>query len=362
MLARGHGLYGPSATPPQGLGSSAAALDNAARTPFLVSGPASTDSGRAHVGLVDWAQDGNRHLGSLGDDDRNTNRVMQQGAAATGDGRQATGAVLTDARTTAAAMAPWQNLPAGERALLLQMRARLLQQQKQLKLSQAQARQLAARLRNTGSGGSKGSGMGMPSLGGSHGGGGNRGSGGGALSGLSGLSGLARAARRRRTVAASRTGVIPGFTAPGAVGSNASARDVAAAIIHQARIRRYTPEQAVAVLSTAMQESGLRPGANGGDQGIGGALGIFQQGNSYGPVAARLNPNTAIAAFFNRLDANGGPASGNIWHSIVGVQQHGGAWAGTGGDHKYLGEIMSQRGRAQQLYSSIVGTTTTTVV
>ena len=38
-------------------------------------------------------------------------------------------------------------------------------------------------------------------------------------------------------------------------------REVAAAIIHEARRRGYSPNQTIAILSTAMQESGLRPRA-----------------------------------------------------------------------------------------------------
>ena len=129
--------------------------------------------------------------------------------------------------------------------------------------------------------------------------------------------------------------------------ATSSKADVAKAIIAQGRKRGYSDEQINAILATALQESGLNPRADGGDQGIGGALGIFQQGNSYGARDDRFDPNKAIDAFYSRLDSNKG-RQGDIWEKIVGVQQHGGPYMGTGGDHKYMGEIKTQEGAARK--------------
>ena len=91
---------------------------------------------------------------------------------------------------------------------------------------------------------------------------------------------------------------------------NSTPQQVAAAIISEAQRRGYSPQQTVAILSTAMQESGLRPTATH-PNGL--WHGIFQQDGSY---PGRSDPNTNISEFFNRLAAKGGPASPDIWKSI----------------------------------------------
>lgn len=67
--------------------------------------------------------------------------------------------------------------------------------------------------------------------------------------------------------------------------------EVAAAIIHEARRRGYSPHQTIAILSAAMQESGLRPRAVS-PNGL--WRSIFQQDAGY---PGRNNPNTAISGF-----------------------------------------------------------------
>src|SRR5204863_7774953 len=82
---------------------------------------------------------------------------------------------------------------------------------------------------------------------------------------------------------------------------------VAARIIWEAHRRGYSRHQAIAILSTAMQESALNPTAmcpNGRGESI------FQQDASY---PGRADPNVVISAFFDRLGAKGGPASPDIW-------------------------------------------------
>ncbi len=132
---------------------------------------------------------------------------------------------------------------------------------------------------------------------------------------------------------------------------NSSPRDVAAAIIQEARRRGYNPQQTVAILSTAMQESALNPRAmhpNGLWHGI------FQQDTSY---PGRSNPNTNISEFFNRLATKGGPSSPNIWKSIFWLQQAPGIasadQAFAGGRQHYMTEIQSKVGAATNMYQQI---------
>jgi hypothetical protein len=148
------------------------------------------------------------------------------------------------------------------------------------------------------------------------------------LSGLSGLSGLANDAgdrNRGRIVLSGRHGIESSLPPLGALSSSSGPREVAAAIIREAQRRGYSPAQAIAILSTGMQESGLNPKAvspNGEWESI------FQQDSSY---PGRRNPNTAISEFFNRLDTKGGSASPDIWKSIFWLQQAPGASPARGG-------------------------------
>lgn len=131
--------------------------------------------------------------------------------------------------------------------------------------------------------------------------------------------------------------------------SGSSGRDqIAKAILGEAKKRGYTRDEAIAILATAICESNLDPNADGGDQGIGGAWGIYQQGASYG--ANRMDPNVNINGFYKTMDANGGAAfAGDIWEQIVGVQQHSGAYQGTSGDTWYMGNIKAKQGEAQSM-------------
>lgn len=143
-------------------------------------------------------------------------------------------------------------------------------------------------------------------------------------------------------------------SALGQLTANSTPKQVAAAIIAEARRRGYSRRQAIAILSTAMQESGLKAGAHGG----GGAWhGIFQQDGGY---PGRDNPNLNIKAFFDRLgDSHGGPKSPNIWKSIFWLQQRPGESSAdiafARGRQAYLREIMSQEEKATSMYNDIVG-------
>jgi hypothetical protein len=197
---------------------------------------------------------------------------------------------------------------------------------------------------------------GMPFGGDGFGGGG---SGGSSLSALGGLgSPLTSLVSKFNPTTSARTGGLPTpgslvGTPLGALTVNSSPREVAAAIIHEAQRRGYSPEQTVAFVSTSMQENGVRPG---GASPNGLWEGPFQQDSSY---PGRRNPNLAIAEFFNRLDRHGGPSSPDIWKSIFWLQQRPGEpsaeAAYANGRHGYLTEIKSQYGRALAMYRDIVG-------
>lgn len=136
---------------------------------------------------------------------------------------------------------------------------------------------------------------------------------------------------------------------------NSSTDDVASAILGEAMRRGYSQDEAVAVLSTAMQESGLDPKASGG----GGAWhGVFQQDNSY---TGRDDPNKNIGEFFNRLDEkrSSGGSSKDIWKDIFWLQQAPGAASAdaaySGGRQAYKSEIQSKAGAASAAYSRLGG-------
>jgi hypothetical protein len=128
---------------------------------------------------------------------------------------------------------------------------------------------------------------------------------------------------------------------------------VAQSIISEALSRGYNRQQAVAILATAMQESGLSPTAIGG----GGAWhGVFQQDASY---RLRDIPQENIRGFFNRLDdkmAKAG-ASPDIWKNIFWLQQAPGIataeQAVAGGRQAYMREVKSKAAAAQALYDEV---------
>jgi hypothetical protein len=130
-----------------------------------------------------------------------------------------------------------------------------------------------------------------------------------------------------------------------------TAREVAARIIWEAHRRKYSRHQAIAILSTAMQESGLDPKARS-PNGLWES--IFQQDTSY---PGRADPNTAISAFFDRLAARGGPAAPDIWKSIFWLQQRPGEPCAEAayalGRKGYLVEIQSQLMAATRLYNQL---------
>jgi hypothetical protein len=139
----------------------------------------------------------------------------------------------------------------------------------------------------------------------------------------------------------------------GALTPDSGPREVAAAIIHEAHRRGYSPYQITAILADALQESDLSPRAVSPNKLW---VSIFQQDASY---PGRHNPNLAIAEFFNRLDRHGGPWSPDIWKSIFWLQQRPGEPSAQAayahGRQAYLAEIQGQHARAVALYRAVVG-------
>src|SRR5690606_16592804 len=114
-------------------------------------------------------------------------------------------------------------------------------------------------------------------------------------------------------------------------------------------------DESVAVLSTAIQESGLRMvwHSNGRWHGY------FQQDSSY---PDRLDPNGNILEFLDRLDAKRRhPGHGDIWLNIFWLQQRpsdpSAQTAYDRGRKAYLDEIKRHVDQAARLYDHHTGDT-----
>ena len=158
------------------------------------------------------------------------------------------------------------------------------------------------------------------------------------------------------------TGVGGGAAAPagaattestlGTLTSSSSKEDVAKAIVTESLKRGYSKDDATAFVSTALQESGLDNNAVGG----GGAWrGIYQQDTSY---AGRDDPNKNIGAFLDRMDEKRkADPNSDIWKRIFWLQQAPGMASADAayqsGRQGYLGEIQSQRTKAEGLVGNV---------
>ena len=356
VLGRGHALFGD----PPASGGTAATTSGAGLTAAgdLVRGGhqrIAALSGALPAGYTTFATDAGPALDAAAKADDTLGTNLRDAAGADRSGRGTSGSVVNGAASDTAALAPSTQTAAGQRALVSALRARLAQQQQVISAYTSRDARLAAVLRSLAyRPGGPGGGMpmgGMPSggMGGSSGGGSSP------LSGLSGMGGpatmLAGSFSPRDSGLVSPAGVSG--TPLGALTLNSSPREVAAAIIHEAHRRGYSPSQTVPILADAMQESNLNPRAISPNHLW---KDIFQQDSSY---AGRDNPNLAIAEFFNRLAKHGGPSSPDIWKSIFWLQQRPGdpsaEIAYSRGRRGYLTEIMSKHAAAQQMYRDIVG-------
>jgi hypothetical protein len=297
---------------------------------------------------------------ATGTDTRLRGRVRAAGRA-DGSGWASSGAVVNGAKSDTTRLAPVSSTPAGQRALITALRARLTEQQRVINACKARDARLAAVLRSLAYGGPRRRTPGAIPLraklfgavpaGGRPGG---RSVGGGWGGALGPWPMLVRSVKPEISAAAGLpTGSGAAGTPLGALTPDSSPREVAAAIIHEAHRRGYSPYQTTAILADALQESNLSPRAVSPNKLW---VSIFQQDASY---PGRHNPNLAIAEFFNRLEHHGGPSSPDIWKSIFWLQQRPGEASAEAayahGRQAYLREIQGQHQCAVALYRAIVG-------
>jgi hypothetical protein len=279
--------------------------------------------------------------------DRRLRATLHDAAMSARAGRSAAGTVVDAAHAEAAALRPSSGTAPGQRALLQALRIRVAEQQKVIATYSSRDALLAAAVTSLMPAGAQRRRAlpvaGTPFLSATSGNG---------CPGARGGSTPHQVSSRWRGPGAEP---LPGSagTPLGALTLNSGRREVAAAIVHEAHRRGYTPQQATAILADAMQESDLNPRAVSQNRLWDS---IFQQDASY---PGRHNPNLAIAEFFNRLDRHGGPASPNIWKSIFWLQQRPGdpsaEVAYRRGRQGYLTEIMAKHAAAVDMYRQIVG-------
>jgi hypothetical protein len=355
-LGRGHALFSPAPL------DAAAGLSGSSQTLTSLSNRIAASpqtlgaSGQFANAYGDVAQQFSGRLSGTAALDAKLSGLVSDAAAGDATGRNQSGNVVTAAAGDTARTAPYTNTPAGQRALLIALRDRVDEQRQVIsayktrdaKLA-AMVRQLAYRRSAAGGGG------GLPAM--MSGLSGMRPPTGGSGSGLGGFS-MPNLAGFTKTSTGDHNSSAPIARLPADAGGpltrNSTPREVAARIIWEAHRRGYGRDQAIAILSTGLQESKLDPRASGG----GGAWhSIFQQDASY---KGRDDPNLNIGEFFNRLDGKGGPHSPDIWKSIFWLQQRPGDpsadLAFARGRQGYLTEIQSQLPRARTLYAAITGT------
>lgn len=149
--------------------------------------------------------------------------------------------------------------------------------------------------------------------------------------------------------AAGAGGAVPAGAGIGKLTRSSSKDEVGEAIYWEARKRGYSHDDAVKILSTGLQESGLDPEAVS-DNGL--WHGVYQQDSSY---PGRDDPNKNIAAFFDRMEKKrkGPGASEDMWKNIFWLQQAPGIdtaeGAYAGGRTAYLDEIKSQQAEAKRI-------------
>jgi hypothetical protein len=264
-LGRGHALFSPAPL------DAAAGLSGSSQTLTSLSNRigASPQTLGAHGQFAhaygDVAEQFSGRLSGTAALDARLSGLVSDAAAADAAGRSQSGNVVNAAAGDTARAGPYTNTAAGQRALLIALRDRVTEQRQMISAYKtrdanlaAMVRQLAYRRSAAGGGG------GWPGM--LSGLGGMRppttGSGAPGLAGLSmpNLSGVTTTGRGDHS--SSSGGQIP--IGPGCavllgeLTPDSSPREVAAAIIHEARRRGYSPEQAIAIVSAGLQESGLR--------------------------------------------------------------------------------------------------------
>jgi cell wall-associated NlpC family hydrolase len=228
-LARAHSLFGD---PPESGGS--AALDARSR---LVSASESVRGGLAQTSGLSgqFATDYRRFAGGAGARldglaalDNGLSDQLGDAANTDRTGRATSGGVVIGAATDTAGLAPFTTTPAGQKALLTALRARLAQQQRVVAAYKIRDARMAALLRSMAyAGRTRGGGAAAMPLGGSAFGtvspaesGGKSARGG--LSGLGGLAGVARGRGQHPAVLASRIDRRAAAVAPGPGGAAAA--------------------------------------------------------------------------------------------------------------------------------------------
>ncbi|OBF11287.1 hypothetical protein A5727_20295 [Mycobacterium sp. ACS4331] len=95
---------------------------------------------------------------------------------------------------------------------------------------------------------------------------------------------------------------------PVVVTKDSSAHDIVKAIVSHGRHAGLNDDQIITVIATAKIESSFRPAVSGGVQAYGGrgtaadeVIGLFQEKASFGTVAERQDPNSAITRFIARF-------------------------------------------------------------
>jgi hypothetical protein len=337
LLAGGQSLFGSSTGP-----TSLSGTD-------LESTPPPPPKSRLSHGVMGTRDDYEQNRRAVTALDAHTDVQGSAGRSENERARAAATAVRSTARAQADAIAPGARSPAGVRRLVSTMDERLEAMQREIDTAKTQQRLLASRLRQLAAGYRMTASAVPTSLRASmvpHRASGPR----GGMAAPGALSGLAH--RGRGAVGATAPAGAPTDGAP-VLTRGSTRREVAARIIGEAHRRGYSRHQAIAILSTAMQESGLNPKAKS-PNGLWES--IFQQDASY---PGRADPNIAIAAFFDRLAAKGGSASPDIWKSIFWLQQRpaepSAEAAYAHGRKGYLVEIQSQLMPATRLYNQLTG-------
>jgi hypothetical protein len=357
VLAAGQGLF-PASTGPGSVGGGG--------EPGLPSPPPKSG---LNVGVSGAGEDYRQSWRGVAALDVQTTGSAADGKAENERGQAGATGVRQTAQSQAAAIAPATGSPAGVKLLVSSMDERLAAMQREIDTTKAQNRLLATRLRQiaaayrTAASPMGGMGAMMSGRGGAPAGLGSLGGlGGGGMPNLGGLttapaSALSRLSGMGNALAAGAAGGGPAAGMPAGGGPvltrNSSPRDVAARIIWEAHRRKYSRDDAIAFVSTSMQEDGLDPDTVSPN---GKWVGPFQQDAGY---KGRYDPNENIEEFFNRLDTkrSSGGWSDNIWKNIFWLQQAPAASSADAayatGRKGYLMEIQSRVLSATRLYNDL---------